>query len=72
MNPAVKNISQRDIMILPSYPPELFIDNLESNLSVMSIISMCNPNNAVCYELDDYNNIFQDVYGYLRGIVRQQ
>lgn len=49
--------------------PDLFID-LESNSAVMSIISMCNPHSASCYDVDVFHNIFQDIYGYLHGIVR--
>jgi len=47
---------------------QLFID-LESNPAVMSIIAMCNPHNAEHYAVDDYHEIFQSIYGYLRGII---
>lgn len=48
--------------------PDLFID-LESNSSVMSIILMCNPHNPAHYTVDDYHEIFQNIYGYLRSVV---
>ena len=48
--------------------PVLFVD-LENNPAVMSILAMCNPHNAEHYAVDDYHEIFQSIYGYLRGIV---
>jgi hypothetical protein len=48
--------------------PRLFVD-LENNPAVMSIVAMCNPHNAEHYAVDDYHEIFQSIYGYLRGIV---
>jgi hypothetical protein len=47
--------------------PSLFVD-LESNLSVMELISKCNPANPEHYKVQDYHEIFQSIYGFLQNI----